>query len=128
MSKSYLDTPVSPYLIPSQDTFINQSSPQPLNPALQSFLSLNFDLQKDKLKSSPSLLSLSDATTGNSLLHLSVQNENYNLTEMLIEYNADINSRNILEQTALHLAIQTENHKIINLLLEKNGSNWKIIE
>ena len=121
MSKSYLDTPVSPYLIPSQDTFINQSSPQPLNPALQSFLSLNFDLQKDKLKSSPSLLSLSDATTGNSLLHLSVQNENYNLTEMLIEYNADINSRNILEQTALHLAIQTENHKIINLLLEKNA-------
>lgn len=124
MSKSYLDNPVSNYPIPSQESFNNQSEPlsnPSFDPLLQSFLSLNFESQKEQIKQSPNLLNLCDQNTGNNLIHLSVQNENYPLLEFLIENGGDINSRNCLEQTPLHLAVQTENHKIINLLLEKNA-------
>ena len=54
-----------------------------------------------------------------SLLHMAVYNENYQLCEMLLEFGADVNMLNNEGQSPLHVAEANANFYICQLLVEK---------
>ncbi len=85
---------------------------------------MNFDLthQKSLLSSHKEIYDMKEYLTGNNILILSVESENYNLTKFLLESNKiNINSQNKEGDTPLHKAIEIGNYKLINLLLENNA-------
>ena len=118
---NYSQMPVINIDPPSMDEYDNMKTQSSLNPIFQSFLGMNIEMQSEQIDKNISLLSMTDTLSGNTLLHIAVQSENYPLIELLINKGTCINARNNLEQTPLHLAIHTENHKIINLLLEQKA-------
>ena len=118
---NYSQMPIINIDPPSMDEYDNMKNQSSLNPIFQSFLGMNIEMQSEQIDKNISLLSMTDTLSGNTLLHIAVQSENYPLIELLINKGTCINARNNLEQTPLHLAIHTENHKIINLLLEQKA-------
>lgn len=63
-----------------------------------------------------------DQSNGDTLLLLSIQNENYILASYLLDSKANPNCKNKYDKTPLHYAIEVNNHKLINLLLENNAN------
>ena len=59
-----------------------------------------------------------DSKTEDSLLHIAVSNNNYNIVKLLLKYNIDVNSINLDYITPLHIAVETNNIKIVKLLLD----------
>ena len=70
------------------------------------------------LEAQPSLINKRDEKTGISLLFRAVINDNFEISEFLLDKNADPNVKNIYSETPLHHAVENSNHKLINLLLE----------
>ena len=91
------------------------------------FLELKDESQEKILSLNKNLINYIDFPTGNTLLHISVFKEQYNLTNILIKKGHKINIKNFSKETPLHLSIITKNHRIINLLPEKNANPKKQI-
>ena len=92
------------------------------NDNLLLFINKDHISQENEIKMNPSIVQQVHSQNGNSLLYLSVEHDNYVLTKLLIDNNADVNAQNHLLETPLHKAVEIGNHKVINLLLEK-GAN-----
>ena len=108
----------------------NMLSPTRLVPTqsdlvMKNFLQLELQQQKDILVKNPSLISQTISTNQNTLLFLSVQADNYQLSKLLLDNFSNPNHQNKFKETPLHKAIEIGNHKMINLLLE-NGANPNI--
>ena len=74
------------------------------------------------LKSSPFLINKANEMNGTTLLFRSVLNNNYNITEMLLENGANPNLQNCYGETSLHQAVENRSHKMINLLLDNKAN------
>ena len=64
--------------------------------------------------------------SGQTLLHVAVQNKSYNITKYLLEIGSNIQSKDINNNTPLHIAVRGGDFSIIKILL-KNNSNLNII-
>lgn len=93
--------------------------------AIKNFLSLDFQEQQKILAQDSSIISQIQSQSQNTLLFLSVQADNYQLTKLLLDNYANANHQNKFKETPLHKATEIGNHKMINLLLE-NGANPNI--
>ena len=106
----------------SKSTTIPSSKrPSKHDNALQSFLNQDSSTQLSILKTNPDITSQTQTQTGNNLLYLSIQNDDYALTQLLLDNSSNPNHQNFLGETPLHKAIEMGNHKMINLLLEKGA-------
>ena len=106
----------------SKSTTIPSSKrPSKHDNALQSFLTQDTSTQLSILKTNPNITNQTQTQTGNNLLYLSVQNDDYSLTQLLLDNSSNPNHQNFLGETPLHKAIEMGNHKTINLLLEKGA-------
>ena len=89
---------------------------------IKEFMNFDFTHQKSLLSSHKEIYDMKEYLTGNNLLILSIETENYNLTKYLLDSKKiNINSQNKEGDTALHKAIEIINYKLINLLLENNA-------
>lgn len=96
---------------------------------LYSFFELKHEIIEKIISKNKNLLNFIDESSGNSLLHISVLKEKYEIINILISKGHKINIINFYKETPLHLSIPTKNHRIINLLLEKNANpNLKDID
>ena len=93
--------------------------------AIKNFLSLDLQEQQTVLAQNSSIISQIQSQSQNTLLFLSVQADNYQLSKLLLDNYANANHQNKFKETPLHKAIEIGNHKMINLLLE-NGANPNI--
>ena len=64
---------------------------------------------------------------GNNLLHLSVFNNDYFMTEYLLSRGVDYNKKNMFEHTPWDLAIMLRNNSVINKFISYK-SDGKILE
>ncbi len=55
---------------------------------------------------------------GETALFQAVRRNNYNITNLLLKYQADINIKNPLGETVMQLAAQTNNDKLEQLLMQ----------
>lgn len=80
---------------------------------------------KEILKKHPhkkdKLLGLKEASTGNSLLHIAVINNDIKMVGFLTLANININQKNHDKETALSLAVKDLNFKMVFLLIEKGA-------
>ena len=81
---NYSQMPVINIDPPSMDEYDNMKTQSSLNPIFQSFLGMNIEMQSEQIDKNISLLSMTDTLSGNTLLHIAVQSENYPLIELLI--------------------------------------------
>lgn len=82
---------------------------------------LDTDTLEILIDQQPEILDHRDSKTNSSLLLRAVINNNYSMSELLLEKGANPDLQNIYMDTALHHAVDNGNHKIINLLLEKGA-------
>ena len=86
---------------------------------LLTFFELKNEIIEKIISLNKNLLNFIDELSGNTLLHIAVLKEKYDIIEILISKGHKINIINFYKETPLHLSIPTKNHRIINLLLEK---------
>ena len=101
---------------------IEEEKMKEIDDLLKEFMNFDFTHQKSLLSSHKEIYDMKEYLTGNNLLILSIETENYNLTKYLLDSKKiNINSQNKEGDTALHKAIEIINYKLINLLLENNA-------
>ena len=66
-------------------------------------------------------INMRNPSTGDTLLHVAVEKENCVAVSLLLEKGADINSKNMLENTPLHVAVARGNLVAVRLLLDKGA-------
>ena len=89
---------------------------------LYTFFELKNEIIEKIISINKNLLNFIDELSGNTLLHISVLKEKYEIINILITKGHKINIINYYKETPLHLSIPTKNHRIINLLLEKKAN------
>ena len=90
---------------------------------LYTFFELKNEIIEKIISINKNLLNFIDELSGNTLLHISVLKEKYEIINILITKGHKINIINYYKETPLHLSIPTKNHRIINLLLEKKSKS-----
>jgi hypothetical protein len=87
------------------------------------------------LEQTPSHVGIVDPKNLNTPLHISAQNGHYEMTQIFIAGNADVNARNAKGQTALHMAMSYDYYDVVKILLDagadgnqKNDDGFRAID
>ena len=93
---------------------------------ISEFMSLSLLAKIEKFKLNPSYRKLRDKNSSNTFLHyICMNDENYDLMDIIKPTKKEIDKQNNIGQTCLHIAIMNKNKKIAEYLI-KNGANLNI--
>jgi ankyrin repeat protein len=80
----------------------------------------NVEAVKAALKNDPSLIKAT-GWENTTLLHTAIEQNHYELAQMLLDDGADVNATTTDRLTPLHMAGQNGNTNIVNLLIDRNA-------